>query len=93
MSWLFKIALAIDGIGILVGLYFIFSDLLKSSSSNNGLLSMVTLVFCGWVGASYYLYHHGQKGIASAMAWIPAIPLLLYGLFVLMFIIFKPDMK
>ncbi|MBK6998032.1 MAG: hypothetical protein KA138_03430 [Saprospiraceae bacterium] len=93
MSWHYKFALAVDVIGAIVALYFIISDSIRHSSSSNGLLSMVTLVFCAWLGISYYLYHHGQPAIASIMAWIPAVPLLLYGLFVLMFIILKPDMR
>ncbi len=93
MSWHYKLALAVDVIGAIVALYFIISDSIRYSSSSNGLLSMVTLVFCAWLGISYYLYHHGQPAIASIMAWIPAVPLLLYGLFVLMFIILKPDMR
>lgn len=92
MSWHYILALSVDVIGLIVALYFVITDSIKYSSSN-GSLSLVTLAFCAWVGISYYLYHHGHKGIASAMAWIPAVPLLGYGLFVLMFIILKPDMR
>ena len=94
MSWTYKIALAADIIGILVGLYFIISDNLKyPGTANTGALSMVTLVACAWVAISYYLYHHGQPTIASGMAWVLALPLLGYGLLILMFIILKPDMR
>lgn len=94
MSWSFKIALSVDAIGLLVALYFILSDGIKyPDATYNGTLSLVTLLFAAWLGISYYLYHHGHPGIASGMAWIPAIPLLGYGLFILLFIILKPDMK
>jgi hypothetical protein len=93
MSWTFITAIAVNVIGIIVALYFLITDSIRYSSSSNGTLGLVTLIFCGWVGVSYYLYHHGQPTLASIMAWIPAVPLLLYGLFVLMFIILKPDMK
>lgn len=94
MSWSFKIALATDCIAIIVALYFIISDSIRyPRATHNATLSLVTLLFCGWVGTSYYLYHHGQKGIASSMAWVPAIPLLGYGFIVLAFIILKPDMR
>ncbi len=94
MSWSYLLALTVDGIGILVALYFIFSDYIRyPGSSSNGSLSMLTLVACAWVGTSYYLYHHGHPKIAASMAWIPAVPLIGYGLFVLMFIILKPDMR
>jgi hypothetical protein len=93
MTLSYKIALATDCIAVLVALYFIVSDSIRQSSSDNGLLTMVTLVFCAWVGLSYYLYHHGQPKIASMMAWVPAVPLLGYGLIILLFVVFKPDMR
>lgn len=94
MRWHYVLALAVDCIGILVALYFLFSDYLKyPGTHSNGTLGMVTLVFCCWVGISYYLYHHGRPGIASAMAWVPAVPLLGYGVFILLFILLKPDMR
>jgi hypothetical protein len=94
MSWSYKIALAVDCISIIVALYFLVSDGLKYRDvSHNGSLALVTLGICAWVGISYFLYHHGSPRIGSAMAWIPAIPLIGYGLFVLLFIIFKPDMR
>lgn len=93
MSWSYKIALGADLIALAVALYFIISDYIKYSSYGNGSLGWVTLIFSAWLGTSYYLYHHGHPGIASAMAWVPAIPIIGYGLFVLMFIILKPDMR
>jgi len=92
MSWHYILALSVNVIGLIVALYFVITDSIKYSSSN-GSLSLVTLIFCAWVGISYYLYHHGHQSIASIMAWIPAVPLLGYGLFVLMFVILKPDMR
>lgn len=93
MSLSYKIALATDCIGLAVALYFLISDSLRQSSSNNSSLGLVTLVFAAWVGISYYLYHHGQPKLASAMAWVPAVPLLGYGLIVLLFVVLKPDMR
>jgi hypothetical protein len=46
-----------------------------------------------WVGFSYYLHTHGSPKIGAIMAWIPAIPILGYGLMILAFVIFKPDMR
>lgn len=94
MSWSYLVALCTDVIGILVALYFILSDAVKyPDHSRYGLLGVVTLAFAAWTGLSYYLYFHGYPGIASSMAWFPAVPLLGYGLMILMFIILKPDMK
>lgn len=92
MSWQYILALFVNVIGVIVALYFVVSDSINYST-NNGSLSLVTLIFCAWVGTSYYLYHHGHQVIASIMAWIPAVPLIGYGLFVLMFVILKPDMR
>ncbi|MDX1911638.1 MAG: hypothetical protein SFV22_09155 [Saprospiraceae bacterium] len=93
MSVSYKIALAADIIAALVALYFIISDGYKGRSDSNGALSLATLVFCTWIAVSFFLHQHGYKGIASAMAWIPAIPILGYGLMILLFVIFKPDMR
>ena len=94
MSWSYLIAIITDGIGIAVALYFLLSDYFKyPRARSNGALSLVTLAFCAWVGTSFYLYHHGHPKIASAMAWIPALPLLGYAVFILLFIILKPDMR
>ncbi len=87
------IALLTNVLAVLVALYFIISDALRNSSSNNGMLSLLTLGMCVWIGLSLVLYLNSFKTIASAMLWIPAIPLLGYAFFVLMFIILKPDMK
>lgn len=94
MSWNYLIAFATDVIGLVVGVYFILSDNLKySSGTHTGPLPYIALGMSAWIGISYYLYHHGSPRIASVMAWIPAVPLLCYGLFVLLFIVFKPDMR
>ena len=94
MSWSYLIALSVDCIGIFAALYFVIGDGIKYNRvSSNGILPLLTLIFSAWVGISFYLYHHDHPTLGSIMAWIPAIPLLGYGLFVLMFIIFKPNMR
>jgi hypothetical protein len=93
MTITYKIALAADIIAALVALYFIVSDGYKGRADNNGTLSLVTLVFCAWIAISFFLYQNGQKSIASLMAWVPAVPIMGYGLMILMFVIFKPDMR
>jgi hypothetical protein len=93
MSLSFKIALAINSIGILISLILMISDSIRQSSANNTLLLIATLVFCGWVSGCFVLYQNEYKTLASIMAWIPAIPLLGYGLMILLFVILKPDMR
>ncbi len=93
MSWSFKIAIATDCLAVLVAFYFLLADYLRQSSSSNGSLAVATLAMCGWIGLCFYLHSIGKTSIASTLAWLPAIPLLGYGLIVLLFIILKPDMK
>lgn len=93
MSLSFKIALATDCLAVLVALYFLIADSLKSYSSNNGTLLLATTLFCGWIISCYLVYQGGYKAFASVLAWIPAIPLLGYALMILLFVIFKPDMR
>jgi hypothetical protein len=94
LSWSYKIALLADLVAILVALYFIVADYLKSSRHfRYGLLSLVTLLMCGWVGFSYFLYTSGFQRIGSTMAWVTAFPIMGYGLIILLFIILKPDMR
>lgn len=93
MSWLYKIALGIDCTGVIIAVYFIISDSIRSISSNNGMLSAVTLGMCAWIGISYYFHTNCHTRIATAMAWVPAFPLLAYGLLVLIMVIGKPDFK
>jgi hypothetical protein len=89
-------AFAIDCIAVLIALYFIYEDMTRFSghpkNGGSGLI-LVTLILCAWVAASYFMFQNGPKGLAIVLAWIPATPVLLYGLFILMFIVLKPDMK
>ena len=93
ISIAYFIALITNVLAVLIALYFIISDALRNSSSNNSLLSLLTLGMCVWIGLSLVLYLNSFKSVASAMLWIPAVPLLGYAFFILMFIILKPDMK
>ena len=92
-SFSFYIAIGIDIIAILIAFYFIITDAIRRSSSSNGTLSLITFAMCGWVALCWYLKLHNSPGLASTLAWIPALPLGLYGLMILLFIILKPDMK
>lgn len=91
-SLAFYFPIGIDILAVLISLYFLITDAIHESSSDNGMLTMITLVMIGYIILCWYLFskHHVA---GTVMAWIPAVPLLLYGLFVLMFIIINPDMK
>ena len=92
-SLAFYIPIVADIIGIVVALYFIITDAARNSSSSNGPLTLVTLLMCGWVALCFYLRSTKTPALGTVLAWIPATPLILYGLFILLFIILKPDMR
>jgi hypothetical protein len=92
-SILFYIPTGANIIAILVAVYFLVTDAMRYSSSSNGPLLLVTLLMCGWVGLCFYLRTTPASTAGTILAWIPAIPLLGYGLMLLMFMILKPDMK
>lgn len=88
----FNIAFGIDAIALLVSLYFIVTDSINFTSSDNTGLTVITVLFAGWMGFCWYLKSKGSVA-GTILAWIPAVPLLLYGLFILMFIILSPDVR
>jgi len=75
MGWLFKIAVTVDCIAILVAFYFLITDFIRNSSSQNGSLSLATLLFCAWVGLCFFLNYQGRTSLAAILAFLPAIPL------------------
>jgi hypothetical protein len=83
----------IDIIGLLVALYFLVTDSINFSSSDNTGLAVITVLFAGWIAVCWYLKSKGSPGVGAVLAWLPAAPLFLYGLMVLLFIILKPDMR
>lgn len=93
MRWLFLIAVTVDCIAVLVAFYFLIADFIKQSSSSNGPLATATLAFCGWIGLCFYLNAYGRPGLAATLAGLPALPLLAYGLIILIMVIGKPDFK
>lgn len=93
-TYLFWIGAGIDIIGLCVALYFILDDTLKGrSGTNNPTMTLLTFLMAMLIGGAFMLKHSGKIGIANTLLWIPATPLGLYGLFILLFIILKPDMK
>ncbi len=93
-TYLFWIGAGIDIIGLVVTLYFILDDTLKGrSGTNNPTMTLLTFLMSLLIGGAFWLKHTGKIGTANALLWIPATPLGLYGLFILLFIILKPDMK
>ncbi|HJW30070.1 MAG TPA: hypothetical protein VJ508_12600 [Saprospiraceae bacterium] len=80
-------------IAILVAVYFIISDKMKYEYNHDTYLILATLAMIAWVGVSWWLKNKGNLAVAAIMAWIPAVPLILYGIMILLFMILQPDMK
>ncbi len=98
MSWLAKIAFysafGIDCIALLLAVYSVYEDAFTGYPKNGGSgLILFTVILGAWTAGTYFLFHHNQKNLAVILAWVPALPVLLYGLFVMMFIVFKPDIQ
>ncbi|MCB0518862.1 MAG: hypothetical protein H6577_21145 [Lewinellaceae bacterium] len=90
----FNTGAAIDIIALLAAVWMMVSDSLKGySGTNNPTMFMVTFIGALIVGGAFLLKSAGYLKIATALLWIPGTPLLLYGFFILLFIILKPDMR
>lgn len=93
-AWSFYIAFGADCLAALIAIYFILSDYWRYPNNiHNRTLSLVTMAMIGWIVLCYLLFRSGHKSLASTLAWIPAFPLLGYGLLVALMVILKPDFK
>ncbi len=93
-KYLFHIAATIDIIALLIGVGMMVSDSLKGySGTNNPTMFTAVAIVAGLTGAGFWLKSIGWLKLATTLVSIPAVPLGLYGVFVLLFIIINPDMK
>ncbi len=93
-TWIFWIGAGIDIIGLGIIIYMMLDDHLKDRhATNNPTVFGITFVATALVVGAFILKHFGKTSLANVLLWIPATPLGLYGLFILLFIILKPDMK
>lgn len=72
-------------------LYFFLAGLMDGtvSSFNAGIWLLLLLVAIGMPAISLLLRHNNQLLFAKVLLWVPAVPGLLYGLFILMLLIFS----
>ena len=90
----FYIGAGIDITGLLIACWMMVSDYFKGiSGTNNPMMLTVTLIGILLLGGAFLLKNAGYLKIATALLWVPGAPLFLYGLFILLFIILKPDMR
>lgn len=92
--WFFYIGLGVDAIALLIAVYFMFSDMLKGTrGTNNPTMFGLTLAMAALIAGALLLKNAGRLGLANILLWVPGLPLAGYGLMILLFIIFKPDMR
>lgn len=92
--WFFYIGAGIDLIALLIAVGMMIGDSLKGySGTNNPTMFTLCLGMAALQGLAFWLKSAGYLGWASALVWLPGIPLLGYGIIILLFIILRPDMK
>ena len=87
--WLFYAGMGIDIITVVVALYFVITDSINLTSSDNTGITIITIFAALWVVLSWFIHSKGNTGWAAVMAWIPAFPIFMYGLIILLFIVFR----
>ena len=95
MTIFYRILQAIVGLGAAVLFVFFVIGLGDGSiDTANILLWLIMLAIpAGGLIVSHLLWSQGQKVAAWVLLLLPAVPIFLYGLFVLMFIILQPDFR
>jgi hypothetical protein len=84
----------IDILAVLIAIYFVLTDMAKGTSgTNNPTMYTALSVLIALVGAAFWLKSIGKIVFANILLWVPAFPLFCYGLMILLFVVFKPDMR
>lgn len=92
--WFFNIGAGIDVLAVIIALYFVVSDILSGTSgTNNPSMYKAILAMLVLIGLAFWLRHIGKMVLANILLWIPGFPLACYGIMILLFVIFKPDMR
>ncbi len=92
--WFFYIGVGVDAIALLIAVYFMLGDMLKGTrGTNNPAMFGLTLAMAALIAGAFLLKNAGKLGLANTLLWVPGLPLAGYGLMILLFIFFKPDMR
>jgi hypothetical protein len=91
----FWILWAVDAIAaaVVVGFFFVGLADGSVSSFNAGLWTVILLSLAAILGGSLALRRAGQIVLAVVLLLVLAMPAILYGVFLLLFIIIQPDWK
>jgi hypothetical protein len=90
----FYLGAGIDGLAICIAIFHVISDSLKGyRGTNNPTMYKALLGMGALIGVAFLLKYFGKIGFANALLWIPGTLLAGYGLMILLFILFKPDMR
>ena len=95
MVIVYRFLQAVVGIALAVLLWFFIVGLGDGSIDGSNMALWVLLLAAPiaalWI--SLHLWKAGKRGAACGLLGIPAVPALLYGLLILMFIILQPDFR
>ena len=91
---IFWFGAGIDILTFLIAVFFVVKDIgSPSGGTNNPTMYKALLAMGALIGAAFWLKSAGKMILANILLWIPGLPLAGYGLMILLFVIFKPDMR
>ncbi|GAB3543628.1 hypothetical protein [Spirosoma fluminis] len=81
MIWLFRFGAAIDCLGVLITCWILLSpEINRPKQLSNKQLFGLAWLGVGLVGFSFYLKNCHYQTTATALVWLPGLPLLASGL-------------
>jgi hypothetical protein len=92
---LFRTLFAFDALALLSLLYF-FADGLRYATPGSAYMETwipILLVPAAVLALAWMLKRQGKLGAAKVLLGVLAVPFVLYGLFVLLFVVLSPDMR
>ena len=89
----FKIGAVLNGIAILIALAHLVVDTIEQSTTDNGVLTLVLLLYMALLTTGIFLKIHNHLKAALIVIWVPALPVALMGILFLLLIIINPDWK
>jgi hypothetical protein len=93
---LYIIGASVNCIAIMMVIFNAIYDMLRLKStdySHNDTINLAGAGLAVLVVVSYFLKIEGKTAIANMLVWVPALPLLLAGFFILMMVVLRPDWK
>lgn len=95
MLWLYRIGFGIDSVALLYCIYELFASTVFSRYPSAAVSNPILIAFLalGTIMGVAYFMHDTYPKLATFLLWIPAFPITLYGLFILLVILAKPNWR